>query len=195
MRSLYVVTFQCRPCKEGEGSFSTGGAAWPCVRHACVYFVVFAFHRIVIMTPTAPPGLRAVVWACHAQRHWQIPVPERGDQDGLTQGTAATRRGWWIYPPPSSTHHLSPPPPRLPHPPPSLLPPFPQYFENPPESVKTRLLHLMVVWGRNLPDQPKIRDVRNMLQKQGTYTGPQGNTLPNFLLCCSLEGPSPQTQM
>jgi hypothetical protein len=113
------------------------------------------------MTPTAPPGLRAVVRACHAQRRWQVSVPERGDQDGLAQGTAgdiARAVDERINPSPSSP-----------------ILPSSQYFENPPESVKTRLLHLILVWGRNLPDQPKIRDVRNMLQKQGAHsTGPQG---------------------
>lgn len=48
-------------------------------------------------------------------------------------------------------------------------PRFPQYYENPPTSVKNRILHLIELWARNLPDQPKIREVKTMLIKQGVY--------------------------
>lgn len=42
-----------------------------------------------------------------------------------------------------------------------------QYFENPAPSVRQRILHLLQLWSVTLPDEPKVREVKKMLTKQG----------------------------
>ena len=42
-----------------------------------------------------------------------------------------------------------------------------QYHENRPAPVVEKVLFLVQHWARNLPDEPKIKEVYNMLKKQG----------------------------
>ncbi|EDQ85495.1 uncharacterized protein MONBRDRAFT_34260 [Monosiga brevicollis MX1] len=43
----------------------------------------------------------------------------------------------------------------------------PKYHENRPEPVVQRVLSLIQTWARNLPNEPKVKEVYNMLKRQG----------------------------
>eukprot|EP00730_Choanoeca_flexa_P002931 TRINITY_DN11233_c0_g2_i1.p1 TRINITY_DN11233_c0_g2~~TRINITY_DN11233_c0_g2_i1.p1 ORF type:complete len:636 (+),score=158.77 TRINITY_DN11233_c0_g2_i1:2102-4009(+) len=59
----------------------------------------------------------------------------------------------------------------------------PKYHENRPQPVIQKVLYLIGVWARNIPDEPKTKEVYNMLKKQGMRFPEEvpdmvGNNLP-----------------
>ena len=48
--------------------------------------------------------------------------------------------------------------------------PLLQYHENRPAPVIQKVLYLVRIWAHNLPDETKVKEVYNMLKKQGEPT-------------------------